>query len=281
MTQRKNPKACGLATEHPTYIIAEIGINHGGSLDTARRLIDSAAQTGCDAVKLQTYLTEKRAPKGNQAVFDILKSCELPLDAFAGLQDHARAQGLQFFSTPFDDESVECLEAIGCDLYKVASFDVVNQALLSRLAATGKPVVMSVGMASAEELDEAVGIVRAATEKLVLLNCTSAYPMAEEDANLAALATLQERYDCIVGHSDHTPDIVVPLYAVAAGAQVIEKHYKIDSAMECVDAPVSITQEQMARLVSETRRVERMLGSGELGLKAAEEGTLPFRRSSR
>ena len=124
----------GFNTDNKTYIIAEIGINHGGDLDTAIKLIDSAAKTGCDAVKFQTYLTEQRAPKGNREVFDVLKKCELPFSDFEKLKDHSKSYGIDFFSTPFDRESIEYLESIETDLYKVASFDVVNKELLRDLS---------------------------------------------------------------------------------------------------------------------------------------------------
>ena len=274
----KDLKEYGLDTENRTYIIAEIGINHGGDLALAEKLIDSAARAGVDAVKFQTYITEKRAPKGNQAVFDILKKCELPFEAFRELKEHAGQQGVEFFSTPFDPESLEVLDDIGCSLFKIASFDVVNHALLREVAAKGRPVLMSVGMAGLEEIREAYAILRQGTERVALLHCMSAYPLQEQDANLAAVYALKTAFDCPVGYSDHTPDITVPLYAVAAGAQIIEKHYKIDEAMECVDAPVSITEAQMKNLVQETRRIETMFGRGEFGVRKAEKDIQVFRR---
>lgn len=149
----------GLDTDNQTYVIAEIGINHGGDLGMAKRLIDSAAQTGCDAVKFQTYITEQRAPKGNQEIYDILKKCELSFTDFDKLMDHSKGYGLEFFSTPFDKESVDYLESINIGLFKVASFDVVNKELLRRLSATGKPIVMSVGMANIKEIKAAYDVI--------------------------------------------------------------------------------------------------------------------------
>lgn len=268
----------GLAAAHPTYVIAEIGLNHGGDLDKARLLIDSAARAGVDAVKFQTYVSEKRAPAGMPAVLDLLRSLELPFSAFAKLKAHADAARVDFFSTAFDAESVECLEAIGCAMYKVASFDVVNKELLRAVAATGKPVLMSVGMAGLEEIREAYALLRRGAGRVALLHCVSAYPLAEENAELAAIHRLRQEFDCPVGYSDHTPGIRVPLYAVAAGARILEKHYKLDEAFDCIDAPVSITEAQMAELVAETRRLERILGQGRLGVREAEAGTVVFRR---
>lgn len=277
----KQLKQFGFNTDHRTYVIAEIGINHGGDLGLAERLIESAARTGVDAVKFQTYITEKRAPKGNQPIFDILKKSELPFEAFKTLKECAVSQGVKFFSTPFDRESVEYLDSIGVDLYKVASFDVVNFELLRELARTGKPVIMSVGMADRREIDIAYKALRSGTQNIALLHCVSSYPLEEKHANLAAIYELQDLYDCVIGYSDHTPGIEVPLMAVTAGAQVLEKHYRIDERMDCVDAPVSITESQTRRLVDEIRRVEAVFGKGGLGLTEPQQEALIFRRKSR
>lgn len=270
----------GFNTNHQTYIIAEIGINHGGDLNTAKRLIDSAARTGVDAVKFQTYLTEQRAPKGMPEIADILKKCELPFAAFEALKQHAAQYELDFFSTPFDSESLSYLETIHCPLYKVASFDVTNHALLQTVAATGKPVIMSVGMANLEEITAAYSILKQSTNNIAILHCISAYPTEEGDANLGNIATLQSHFDCVIGQSDHTTGIAVPLYAIAAGAQVIEKHYKIDDNMDCIDAPVSITEQAMTELVIETRRLEKIMGSSSIQTQTPEQGTTIFRRTS-
>jgi len=217
-------------------------------------------------------------PKGNQLITDILKQCELPFDAFKVLKDYTEKYGKDFFSTPFDEDSVAYLESIGCNLYKVASFDVVNHRLLSKIAGLGRPILMSAGMADLEEIESAYRILKQGTDRICLLHCVSAYPTREQDANLAAIYELRNRFDCVIGQSDHTNDIRVPLFAVAAGAQVIEKHFKIDETMDCVDAPVSITENQMKKLVEEIRRIEQIFGSGEFGLSEAETATAGFRR---
>ena len=275
----KKLKEYGFNTENRTYVIAEIGINHGGDLRLAKKLIDSAATTGCDAVKFQTYITEKRVPQ-DSPIFDILKKCELPLPAFGELKEHASQCNLGFFSTPFDEESLSCLQKIECDLYKVASFDVTNHKFLSSIAQTEKPVILSVGMANIDEIKSAYQILQNGTEKIALLHCVSAYPTQECDANLAAIYELQDKFDCIIGQSDHTNDIRVPLYAVAAGAQIIEKHYKIDESVDYVDGPVSDTQKQMTEMVQEIRRIECIFGDGRVDMSHAQEGTKQFRRHS-
>lgn len=278
-TELKNLRDHGFDTSNRVYVIAEIGINHGGDIKTAKKLIDSAARAGVDAVKFQTYITEKRAPK-DSPIFKILKKCELPFDAFKELKEHTDQYDIDFFSTPFDEESVNYLESIGCDTYKIASFDVVNHKLLSRIASTKKPVIMSVGMSDLSEIEQAYKILRSSTDKIAILHCISAYPTDEKDANLAAIYTLKERFDCIIGQSDHTNDIMVPLYAVAAGAQIIEKHYMISNDMGCIDAPVSITEKQMGKMIREIRRLERILGNGEFGVRNAEKSCEVFRRYS-
>jgi sialic acid synthase SpsE len=275
----KKLKKYGFNTENRTYVIAEIGINHGGNVGVAKKLIDSAAKTGCDAVKFQTYITEKRVTQ-DSPIFDILKKCELPFSGFGELKEYARQCNLDFFSTPFDEESLTCLQEIECDLYKVASFDVVNHKFLSSVAQTEKPVILSVGMANIHEIKSAYQILRNGTEKIALLHCVSAYPTQEQDANLAAIYELQDKFDCVIGQSDHTNDIRVPLYAVAAGAQIIEKHYKANDDMDYVDGPVSITQKQTKEMVQEIRRIECVFGDGRVNMSRAQERTKQFRRYS-
>lgn len=277
----KKLKNYGLRTNNPTYIIAEVGINHGGDLELAKKLISSAARSGADAVKFQTYQTEQRCPPNNQVVFDILKRCELPFEAFKKLKQHADKCGIQFFSTPFDAESVDYLESIGCELYKIASFDIVNRKLLKKIAATGKPVILSVGMANVAEIKTAYKILRQGTRKISVLHCISSYPTNEADARLENIRVLEKTFDCVIGQSDHTADITVPLYAVAVGAQVLEKHYCLNGQKDCVDGPVSITEDQMKKLVQETRRLEAILGQKEFGVRSAEKGIVPFRRKSK
>lgn len=270
----------GLNTENKTYVIAEIGINHGGDIDIAKKLIDSAALAGVDAVKFQTYLTEKRAPEGNKVIFDILKKCELPFEAFKELQSYTAQYNIDFFSTVFDEESLNYLESINCNLYKIPSFDVVNLKLLEKISRTSKPVIMSCGMSTLEEIKSAYGILRKGTDKVTLLHCVSAYPNKNEDANLASIYSLKENFDCVIGYSDHTDGILAPVYAVAAGAQVIENHYKIDDNMDCVDAPISISEAQMKEMIAEIRQVETMLGSEQLGIREPEKDIVVFRRTT-
>jgi len=276
----KKLKDFGFNTDNRTYIIAEIGINHRGDINIAKQLIDSAVRSGVDAVKFQTYITEQRAPKGNDEVFKILKDLELPFEAFKELKDYAKQYDVDFFSTPFDKESVDYLESIGMDLYKIASFDIVNHQLLREVAKTGKPVIMSVGMSNLNEIEEAYNILKNGTNNIAILHCISSYPTIEKDSNLSNIYKIQKQYDCIIGQSDHTNDIKVPIYAAAAGAQILEKHFKIDDDFECVDAPVSITEIQMKKMVEEVRDLEKIFGNEDFGLREAEKGVDIFRRPS-
>ena len=274
----KNLKDYGFNTDNRTYIIAEIGINHRGNIEVAKQLIDSAIRTGVDAVKFQTYLTEKRAPKGNKEIFKLLKDLELPFNAFKELKEYANKNNIDFFSTPFDKESLEYLEKIGTDLYKIASFDILNHKLLRSISKTGKPVILSVGMSNLEEIREAYNILSEGTKNIALLHCISAYPTNENDAKLANIYKLKDQFDCIIGHSDHTNDIFVPLCAISAGAQVIEKHFKIDEDFECIDSAVSITEKQMKNLVDQARRIEKIFSSEEFGIRKSEVDIQKFRR---
>lgn len=275
----KNLKSFGFNTKNKTYVISEIGINHSGSLKIAKKLIESSARCGVDAVKFQTYITEKRTSK-NSPIFDILKKCELPFDDFSKLKSYAESFNLDFFSTPFDEESVDFLESIDTKLYKIASFDVTNHKLLKKISKTLKPVIMSVGMSNLEEIKLAYDIIRLKNPNIALLHCISSYPTKESDSNLASINKLKQVFDCVVGQSDHTNDIDVPIYAVCAGAQIIEKHFKIDSKMDCPDSPVSITETQMNKLVKNIRRIEKIMGNQELGLKECERGTEQYRRKT-
>jgi sialic acid synthase SpsE len=274
----KNLRDFGFGTDNRTYIIAEIGINHRGDVGVAKQLIDSAVRAGVDAVKFQTYLTEQRVPEGNDGVFKILKDLELPFEAFKELKDYTKQYDVDFFSTPFDKESVEYLESIGTDIYKIASFDIVNHQLLREVAKTGKPVIMSVGMSNLDEIEEAYNILKNGTDNIAILHCISSYPTMEKDSNLSNIYKIQEKYECIVGQSDHTNGIKVPLYAAAAGAQILEKHFIIDENFECIDASVSITEQQMKDLVEETRKIESIFGDERFGIRASEKQTADFRR---
>ena len=268
----------GYNTKNRFYTIAEIGINHGGSLDKAFKLIDSAARTGVNSVKFQTYITEKRVSK-DSPIFDILKSCEIKMSDFELLKNHAHDLGLDFFSTPFDDESVDCLLALDIPFYKIASFDVVNHSLLRKLSQQKKPIIMSTGMSNLNEVKTAVDIL-GTNASITLLHCISAYPTLEIDSNLSVIDFLRDNFECVIGQSDHTPDTKTALYAFLRGAQVLEKHFKVDDDFECVDGVVSITELQMKDLVEKLHEADQILGDNSLCVTSAEKETLKYRRFS-
>lgn len=268
----------GFNTNRRTYAIAEIGINHEGSLQLALQMIVAAARAGYDAVKFQTYQTDMRVDKSKLAIYEILKRCELPFSAFRELKDCAEENKVDFLSTPFDKESVACLETIDTQFYKVASVDVTNLELLRTIGETKKPVILSVGMANKFEIDEALNTLLRHARSVTLLHCVSAYPLDENHANLGAIYDLQEAYDCVVGYSDHTKSVEIPLMAVAAGAQVIEKHFMLNNQVGCIDAPVSIDEDQSTKLCSEIQRVESIFGLGGLKLSEIERPTAEYRR---
>ena len=264
--------------ENKVFVIAEIGINHGGDTEIAKQLIDSAARSGADAVKFQTYKTESRTPVGSP-IFDILKKCELPLEVFAELKKYSEERNMIFFSTPFDEESINYLESIESQLYKIASFDVANRPFLEKMAQTGKPIIISVGMSDLDEISKAVSILEQNGSQVALLHCISAYPADEKDANLAAVHTLTKHFEgYTIGQSDHTNDIFVPLLAVAAGAKIIEKHYKVSDDMDCVDGEVSISEQKMKELVTQIRRVELIMGKGKIEISEIEKDLLWLKR---
>ncbi|MDB4490889.1 N-acetylneuraminate synthase family protein [bacterium] len=276
----KELKNFGFNTDNRTYVIAEIGINHGGDINIAKQMIDSVSKTGADAVKFQTYITEKRVSK-DSPIFEILKKCELPFEAFKELQSYSKKLNLDFFSTPFDEESVDFLESIDIDLYKIASFDIGNMELLEKVAKTNKTIIMSVGMSNIDEIQNAYNCIKKYNSKIALLHCVSSYPTNEADSNISTIFNLKENFkDCIIGQSDHTNDIDVPGFSVCAGAQILEKHFKVDESMECVDSPVSITETQLKNLVIQTRRIEKIMGSSELQTRECEKGSLVYRRKS-
>ena len=263
-----------------TLIIAEIGINHNGSLRVAKKLIDSAVRAGVDAVKFQTYITEKRVKK-DSSIFNILKKCELTFEDFRKLNNYSKKKGVEFMSTPFDIESFDFLKSLEISKIKIASFDTVNTKFLKEISKKKSNFIMSVGMSKIKEIENAYKILKNGSKnKVSLLHCVSSYPTEEKDSQLNCIKFLKKKFDCLVGHSDHTNDIFVSFCAVAMGASIIEKHFMIDNKMKCVDRPVSITENQMKTLIHNIRRFETTLGKDFFGVRKNEKQTKIFRRFS-
>ena len=250
-----------LKTGVKTFVIAEIGINHNGDLELAKKLIDSAARAGANAVKFQTYKTETRTTI-NSPIYDILKKCELGFDNFRELKEYSEAKNVIFFSTPFDEESVDYLESIDVPFYKIASFDVANLPLLEKIAKTKKPIIVSIGMSNLEEIKNAISLLEKFGSQVALLHCISAYPTPEEESNLSVIGTLKKMFpNNIIGLSDHTNGIFVPQLSVVMGAQIIEKHFKIDDKMDCPDSVVSIDEGQFKEFFDSLGRIDNILGN--------------------
>jgi len=266
---RKN----GFDTNNRFYTIAEIGINHNGKVDQALRLIDAAHRSGADSVKFQTYVTEKRVKKDSE-IFQILKNCELSYYDFDKLKKHADDLGITFFSTPFDEESVEFLDSINVPFYKIASFDIVNHRLLRKISKKNKTTIFSTGMSNLDEVKKAYNIVGSSNS--VILHCVSAYPTKEKNANLGSIDVLKNSFDCIIGQSDHTPDIRIPVFSFLKGAQILEKHFKIEET--CVDSPVSIDEVQMKNMIRQLREADEIIGEAKLEIRETEQAAKIYRR---
>ena len=277
---------------HPVYVVAELSANHGQRYDDAVRLVEAAAAAGADAVKLQTYTADTMTIDAPQDCFTIHGSlwdgrklhelyaqAHTPWAWHEQLQRIAQSSGLDFFSTPFDASAVDFLERLDVPAHKVASFEIVDIPLLRRIAATGKPVIMSTGMATTAEVDEAVATFKARGTRLALLKCTSAYPAPPEAMNLRAIPHLAERYGTVVGLSDHTLDLAVPVAAVALGARVIEKHFTLSRETPGPDSAFSLEPDEFRAMVDAVRVAERALGVSTPERTSSEDAMRAFRRS--
>lgn len=260
----------------PVFVIAEAGVNHNGSLEMAQRLVDAARDAGADAVKFQTFKAEQvvtaAAPKaayqvkatgGHESQLEMIRGFELSFEAFRILAGHCRERGIMFLSTPFDAESADFLDDIGVPGFKIASGEITNLPFLSHVAAKGKPVIVSTGMATLAEVALAVRCFEASgNRELALLHCVSNYPAAAADANLRAMTTLAATFHVPVGYSDHTLGLEVALAAVAVGARIVEKHFTLDRSLPGPDHRASLTPDELKALMRGIRNVEASLGDG-------------------
>jgi N-acetylneuraminate synthase len=305
-------------TNGQVYIIAEAGVNHNGSLELAKQLVEVAARSGADAVKFQTFkaerLVSRLAPKARyqtettgaaETQFEMIRKLELDEEAHRVLIKHCALCGIEFLSTPFDLESLELLTGLGISRIKIPSGDISNAPLLLEIARTGKPVILSTGMSTLGEIEDALGVLafgylglsgpgmasfRAAYRSaagqdalrgmVTLLHCTTEYPAPFAEVNLRCLGTLKVAFGLPVGYSDHTEGIAVPIAAVARGACVIEKHFTLDRSLPGPDHRASLEPGELAQLVSAIRCVEQALGSGRKGPTPSELGNLAVARKS-
>ncbi|PKN42496.1 MAG: pseudaminic acid synthase [Deltaproteobacteria bacterium HGW-Deltaproteobacteria-18] len=282
-----------IGPDHPPYIIAELSANHNGSLERALQTIEAAHRCGADAIKLQTYTADTLtidcdAPdfmiKGGlwdgYKLYDLYKWAETPYEWHQAMFDHARSIGITIFSTPFDETAVDLLEDLGTPAYKIASFEIVDLPLIRYAARTGKPMIMSTGMASEEEIEEAVNAAReSGCANLILLHCISSYPAPINQANLRQILELSRRFGVVSGLSDHTLGTIAAVTSVALGASVIEKHFTLSREDSGPDSAFSIEPSDLERVCLEAK--EAWLAVGMPGFKRpeVEKNSLIFRKS--
>jgi N,N'-diacetyllegionaminate synthase len=275
------------------FIIAEAGVNHNGDINTAKKLIDTACEAGADAVKFQTFRAEnlviKDAPKaeyqkkttGSSSQFEMLKKLELSFEDHINLKEYCDRRKIVFLSTPFDFESVNLLEKVGVEYYKISSGDLTNIPLLEYIAKLQKPMIVSTGMANLGEVEMAVkAINKYMDENIYLLHCTSNYPASYKDVNLNAIITLKNAFKLPVGYSDHTIGIEIPVAAAAMGAKIIEKHFTLDRGMEGPDHKASLEPDELKKMVDGIRNVEKAFGDGIKRCNLSEENTKKVARKS-
>lgn len=279
----------------PPFIIAEMSGNHNQSLERALAIVTAAAQSGAHALKIQTYtpdsmtldlkegeffISDPASLWKGTSLYDLYGQACTPYEWHAPIFEHARKLGLIPFSTPFDADAVDFLESLGAPCYKIASFENTDLPLIRKAAATGKPLIISTGMASIAELDETVRAARGAgCRDLILLKCTSTYPATPDNTNILTIPHMRELFDCQVGLSDHTMGIGVAVASVALGATVVEKHFTLKRADGGVDSTFSMEPAEMAALGAESERAWKSLGAVSYGPTRAEEKSLKFRRT--
>jgi pseudaminic acid synthase len=277
---------------HRAFIIAEMSGNHNQSLERALAIVDAAAEAGAHAIKLQTYTADTMTMKGayqindknslwnGRELYELYQEAYTPWEWHQPIFEHASKKGLLAFSSPFDESSVDFLESLNVPFYKVASFENTDWPLLKKIAATGKPVIMSTGVSRLADIDESVGILQQnGCKDLVLLKCTSTYPSTPENTNLLTIPHLQQLFNCIVGLSDHTMGIGAAVAAVTLGARVIEKHFTISRAEGGVDSAFSLEPAELKSLVIESERAFLALGQVQYGVQSAENKSTLFKRS--
>ena len=277
-----------LGPGHPAFIVAEIGFNHNGDVELAKRMIESAAESGADAVKLQTFVASEMISNtlmgddpdhpGNEIPFyEFFQRYELSREDYKTLMTHAQALNIPLFSTPFDDASLDMLVELGVPTLKIASPDLTYTPFLKRVAETGLPVVLSTGMASEEEIAQALQALRKA-KSVILLHCVSNYPSQYEEMNIACMASLRQRFELPVGLSDHTLDNMSAVVAASLGAVMIEKHFTLDRKMPGVDQSISMQPEDLRELKSDILNVRKILGDNE---KIIQKSEIPVKQSAR
>ena len=282
MSGKKTKIADKLVGEgEPTFIIAEVGSNHDGKLEQAKKLIDIAADAGADAVKFQAFKADKLFNiVKNKEVVDKLEKLELREEWYKELFDYTNEKGLIFISSVFDEDSVDLLDKLGVVAYKIASYELTHIPLLEYIAKKNKPVILSTGMANESEVKEAVEcIYSTGNRQVIILHCVSQYPAKPENINLKSLLTLKRIFDCPIGFSDHTETIYAPIAAVTLGAKAIEKHFTLDKSLPGPDHAYALEPEELKQMVTAIREVEKMSGSEEIKPTKSEINERKWRRA--
>lgn len=282
-----------IGQKHPPFIIAELSANHNGKLETALKIIEEAAKAGASAVKLQTYrpdtitleseADEFRIKGGlwdGKTLYELYEEAHMPWEWHKPLFEHARKLGIPIFSSPFDTTAVDLLENLNAPAYKIASFEAVDLPLIRYVAATGKPMIISTGMADAEEIEEAIAAARdGGCKELAILHCVSGYPAPAEDYNLRTIGDMIDRFGLVTGLSDHTLDNTTAIASVVLGASIIEKHFTLDRNGGGPDDSFSLEPEDLAALCRDSKTAWKALGKVDYGRKSSEQGNAQFRRS--
>ena len=278
------------------FIIAEAGVNHNGSVDLAKQLIDAASISGADAVKFQTFKAEnlvsknakkadyqKQTTNASESQFDMIKKLELDISMHKELVAYCQEKDIMFLSTPFDHESVKMLNVLGLEIFKIPSGEITNLPYLRHIGSLGKQVILSTGMSNLQEIEDALNIlINAGTlkEDITVLHANTMYPTPMKDVNLNAMLTIQKEFGVAVGYSDHTLGIEVDIAAVAMGASCIEKHFTLDKTMDGPDHKASLEPEELKAMVSAIRNIEKALGSSEKKLSSSESVNIEVVRKS-
>jgi N,N'-diacetyllegionaminate synthase len=276
------------------FVIAEAGVNHNGSIDFALQLIEAAKASGADAVKFQSFRAEQlatqsahkaayqeRTTERSESQFEMLKRLELDAGGHQRLSKHCKNLGIAFLSSPFDCQSVDLLDAIGVPLFKVPSGEITNFPFLQHVASKGKPIILSTGMSTLGEVEEAIEVIRkAGTTDLTLLHCVTEYPAPYEEINLRAMETMRRAFNLPVGYSDHSPGIEIAIAATAMGAEVIEKHFTLDRSLPGPDHAASLEPSELKEMIGAIRHVEAALGNGVKVPTPCEVGNMAVARKS-
>lgn len=278
--------------KNSVYVIAEMSANHNGSIETAKEIIHAMKEAGADCVKVQTYTADtitmdcrneyfllKGGTWDGQNLHDLYKQAYMPWEWQGELKKEAESIGLDFFSTPFDPTSVDFLESIDIPFYKIASFEVVDIPLIKKVAATGKPIIMSVGMASLAEIDEAVSVIKSYGNDLALLKCSSAYPAVPEKMNLKTICHLRDTYQVPVGLSDHSMGSVSAVTAVALGARIIEKHFCLSREFGGPDSSFSMEPDEFKQMVEDVQMAAKAVGEVAYRVSEEEKSNYAVRKS--